>query len=373
MTYLQVILSRNDDHASGSELRDAANYSNLSSFSSVIRFFLKKSDGASSKGDLSATVLHLKRESIAELLRVIGETNPRILLFESVTLLEAVEAVRLAYPDLRIILDFHNVESRLYRDMRLARWPAPLRPLGAALLRRRTEKALEADRRVVEHATAVWVCSEEDRRLVHAFGVDRPVFVVPNPIPDWCLSASDGNAGNGGDVLFVGQLRYGPNKLAVRELATRIMPRLQRMRPDAGLHVCGRNPSRKMQRLLAGTGAKLTANPRDLAPIYAAAGVAAIPLRQGGGTRLKVLEALAVGCPVVATAKAVEGLGLVPGRHYLAAETPEDFAEMLARVLADAGLAADLREAGRTFVLSNYGDGVRCETVRQAVVAMREV
>lgn len=372
MTYLQVSLEQDENQASGRELRDGANYLNMSNFSSVSRIFLKRKVTTDKKSGRSATVAPLEKEGIEHLLYIIRDVKPHAVLFESVTLLQAVEAVRRVEPTLPLIVDFHNVESRLYREMRLARWPRMMRPVAALVLQKRVRQAVEADRRVAQCATSLWVCSDADRRLVQSIGIDRPVFVVANPIPAWSLAASAECCAEGGDVLFVGHLGYGPNKLAVRELALEIMPRLRRIIPDARLHVCGRGPGRKLQRLVAACGARLTSDPPDLAQAYATASVTAIPLRQGGGTRLKVLEALAVGCPVVATAKAVEGLDLVPGRHYLRAETPEQFSAVLAKVLSDAPLRMRLREAGRTFVLTNFGDEARREAVRMALAGIEE-
>lgn len=372
MTYLQVSLAEDDNQASGRELRDGANYSDMSHFSSVSRIFLKRKVTTSKKSGVAATVAVLEEDGLQAILYIIRDIKPRAVLFESVTLLQAVEVVRLAEPRLPLIVDFHNVESRLYREMRLARWPRVLRPLAAFASQRRIRQAITADLRVAACATSLWVCSEADRRLVQSMGIDRPVFVVANPIPAWSLAASGDSGAEDGDVLFVGHLGYAPNKLAVRELALDIMPRLRRIVPEARLHVCGRAPGRKLQRLLNACGGRLTPNPPDLAPAYARASVTAVPLQQGGGTRLKVLEALAVGCPVVATAKAVEGLDLVPGRHYLRAETPEEFATMLAQVLSDASLRARLREAGRAFVLANFDKEGRREAVRLALAGIEE-
>ncbi|WP_377298246.1 glycosyltransferase [Rhizobium sp. SGZ-381] len=280
--------------------------------------------------------------------------------------------MRARFADLAIIVDFHNVESRLYRDIRLSRWPRWLRPLGALLAVRRFRKAEAADRKAVRLATAVWTCSQQDLDLVAGMGEKRHLVLVPNPIPAWCLEApaSAPAFSPGNEVLFVGHLGYAPNKLAVRELSARIMPKLVGLVPDARLHVCGRSPAGKLARLLEEGGARLTADPADLRPIYAAAAVAAIPLRQGSGTRLKVLEALATGCPVVATQKAVEGLGLKAGQHYLAAETVNEFARQLAQVLKNPALKKRLIEEGRSFVLAQYGPSAREKAVRSALLEL---
>lgn len=118
--------------------------------------------------------------------------------------------------------------------------------------------------------------------------------------------------------------------------------------------------------MVAAHGHRLSADPPDLRPAYAQAAAAVMPLREGGGTRLKALEALVAGCPVVATAKAVEGLGLVPDRHYLAAERPGDFVAALLRLDADAGLAHALAVEGRRLIETRYAEAPRREALRRA-------
>ena len=114
----------------------------------------------------------------------------------------------------------------------------------------------------------------------------------------------------------------------------------------------------------------IVADPADLAPLYRAADMVLLPLSEGGGSRIKVLEALAVGVPVVATAKAVEGLDLHPGRHYLAAETPRDFAAAAERLVREPDLGEQLREEGRAFVQAAHGQDAITGNVRAALAAL---
>ncbi len=139
-------------------------------------------------------------------------------------------------------------------------------------------------------------------------------------------------------ALFVGGLRYAPNAEAARFIAGRLAPLLA---------------ARGLTAVIAGgggadaPGVRFAGRPADLEPLYAQAFAAVVPIFSGSGTRLKVLEALAYGRPVVATAKAVEGLALEPGVHYLAAEDEAAFAAQLGRLANEPALAAALSCRGR--------------------------
>src|SRR5690606_20448151 len=102
-----------------------------------------------------------------------------------------------------------------------------------------------------------------------------------------------------------------------------------------------------------------TANPPDLRPAYAQARMAVMPLLDGGGTRIKVLEALTVGCPIVATAKAVEGLGLLPDVHYLEANASDEFIAAIQRIYSDSALARRLVAQGKKFAEDHFSEPVR--------------
>lgn len=333
------------------------------------RLFLRKNLGAARRS--APTVVRLHPDDVAHLLQAAQADRPDFVLFEGVALLDAMRELRRVLPHMPIVVDFHNVEARLYRDVRLARLPRLARPIMQLLLRRRFDEASAADREAALIADAIWTCSEGDAAVAREAGPARPVHVVPNPIPAWCSTVDpETPRAHGRTVLFVGHLGYAPNRRAIGELVASIMPEVQRSFADAQLHVCGRAPRERLKRLLDDQGHRLTADPPDLAPLYRGAAAAVIPLRQGGGTRIKVLEALAVGCPVVATAKAVEGLALEDGRHFLRAETTSDFVAALSRLFEDRDLAARLSTQGRRFVQGTHGDAARSDAIRTALAGI---
>ncbi|RST80049.1 glycosyltransferase [Aquibium carbonis] len=369
MPFLQANLVEEDGRVSGAEIRNEGNFQVLSQLTQGTRAFLRKD--LSRQRRHAPTLACLDSEDLASLPVTIEKCRPDFALFEGVALLDAMREVRRAFPRLPIIVDFHNVESTLHRKLRLSRYPRWSQPIADMLLSRRFRAAEEADREAARLADAVWACSAQDADLVRRAGISMAVDVIPNPIPDWCRTAApDKTPRTDETVLFVGHLGYAPNRRAIAELVTSIMPELRRRFPDAVLHVGGREPRPKLVRLLGDAGHRLTANPPDLAPLYRGAQATAIPLRDGGGTRIKVLEALAVGCPVVATAKAVEGLALEDGRHFIRAETAPEFVAALSRLFQDPKLGLALSTEGRDFVHRTHGDAARADAVRKALATI---
>jgi glycosyltransferase involved in cell wall biosynthesis len=134
-----------------------------------------------------------------------------------------------------------------------------------------------------------------------------------------------------------------------------VLPLVRSEVPGARLDLVGMRPGPEVRALAANDGVDLHADVPDVMPYLQRARVAVVPLRVGSGTRLKALEAMAAGRPVVGTTIGLSGLGLVPGRHALFADDPVAVARAVVSVLQDDGLAAGLAAAGRTFVEERYG------------------
>jgi glycosyltransferase involved in cell wall biosynthesis len=150
------------------------------------------------------------------------------------------------------------------------------------------------------------------------------------------------------DLVFVGNLSYAPNVDAVRWLGTDVCPLLP---PGVTIALVGSAPGAEVREQARRAGMTLAADVADVAPWYASARVAIAPLRQGGGTRIKVLEALAYGRPVVATSIAARGLpGDPDDAPVLVVDAPEQFAESCWRLLADPDLREELAERGPRYV-----------------------
>ena len=152
-------------------------------------------------------------------------------------------------------------------------------------------------------------------------------------------------------LLFMAHLGYPPNIHAARMLMHQILPVLRARLPGAEAVIAGREPTPELVASAQGAaGLRLLADPGDPAPLYDWASLAVMPILEGGGTRIKVLEALRVGRPIVASAKAVEGHGIMPEMHYLPAETPTEFIAQILRLQADPARAVALVGAGQDWM-----------------------
>src|SRR5581483_1620074 len=152
-------------------------------------------------------------------------------------------------------------------------------------------------------------------------------------------------------LVFVGHFGHPPNVDAAHVLAHDVLPRLGR---SVRLRLVGREPTSDVVALARPGAVEVTGAVADVRPHLAGASVFAAPVRFGTGMRGKVLEALAMGTPVVTTSVGAEGLGATPGRHLLVADGADDFAAAVRRVLDDASLAASLGAAGRALVEARF-------------------
>jgi glycosyltransferase involved in cell wall biosynthesis len=156
-------------------------------------------------------------------------------------------------------------------------------------------------------------------------------------------------------LLFVGSMGYLPNHDAAVFLAQEVLPRLrQRTGTPVRLRLAGSHPDAALQALARPPEIEVTGWVDDLAPLYAACHAVAAPLRAGGGTRIKILEAFAHGRPVVATPLGAEGIEVRHGEHLLLGESADELAACLCRLIDEPGLAAALARRARAFVASAH-------------------
>lgn len=244
------------------------------------------------------------------------------------------------------VLDMHNIESSL-----TARYAASQRGPKRAVLAGEA-RALAAMERRAGAVDAVAVVSESDRqRLVRllAPAPPPPVVVVPNawedPTP---LPVAPDPV-----VCFVALLSWAPNVDAAVWFTREVWPLVTAEVPAARLLLVGRNPAPAV-RALSGSTVEVTGTVPELSPYYARSRVAVAPLRAGGGSRLKILEALAHARPVVATSVGAEGLEDLIGRGVLVADPPQQMAARIIDLLNDAPAAARLGDLGAEAVRSDH-------------------
>jgi len=197
--------------------------------------------------------------------------------------------------------------------------------------------------------------SEQDRdACLHMLpGYRGPVEVVPNGVD--CAYHRLGLVEPAPNTLiFNGALTYYANHDAMRHFLADIYPVVRRQNAGATLTITGPTAGVDLQGLELDGTVRLSGYVDDVRPFVGGAWACVVPLRQGGGTHLKVLEAMALGTPVIATSKGVEGLEAIPGKHVLVADDPGQFAQLVVRLLADPDLRARLSANARRLVEERY-------------------
>jgi glycosyltransferase involved in cell wall biosynthesis len=245
-----------------------------------------------------------------------------------------------------VVLDAHNVESDLLRRMAADE----ARPVHRARWRWEARKTSAWEHRAATAADAVCVTSAADGAAFERWGA-REVVLVPNGVDASAVRYAP--PAGGAMLAYVGHYGYQPNATAALELAARVLPRVQATVAGAEALIIGRDPTAEL-RGCERPGVRVTGTVPDVLPHLQSARALVVPLRSGGGTRLKVLEALAAGVPVISTPLGVEGLDLRDGEHILVGRTSEDLADLALRVIADDALAARLSAAGRAQVERAY-------------------
>jgi len=196
------------------------------------------------------------------------------------------------------------------------------------------------------------VVSGHERSLLIDIGADPSrLVVVPNGVDerDLLLPARPRLA----RIIYPGSLTYSANFDAVREFLQTTWP-LLKTRPGLEFMVTGSLDGVDLGSLPPHDGVRFTGRVDDVKALIAESTAVVVPLRVGGGTRLKILEAMAIGTPVVSTSKGAEGLELVPGAHLLVADTPESWTQHVLSLLDDPALLHRLSETGRTVVARHY-------------------
>ena len=250
-----------------------------------------------------------------------------------------------------LVLDEHNIEHDLLRRVAAVETAFPRRIYQSIEHRKVRREEIAAWRR----ARGCVVTSVQDGRSVHESAPDTPVRVVPNGV-DLADFAPTGIPEDPDSIVFVGSINYRPNTDAVLHFAEEILPRIRRLRPDATFTVVGQGAPDAVCRLDS-PEIRIVGPVPDVRPYVARAAVVAVPLRMGGGTRLKVLEGLAMGKALVSTALGCEGIDVEGGRHLLIADEPEPFARAVAQLMGHAELRRQLGAAGRDLVERRYGWG----------------
>ena len=297
-------------------------------------------------------ILNYRDERMAQLVRhVLRSDTFDLVQIESIHM--AQYCVGLPQPT---ILDLHNIESLLMR--RYARQETnPLKRAYAEITWRKLATYERDTCRLFSHCLT---CSDDERVLLQTrCGVDR-VSVIPNGVDIDAYAAHDVGSPNGaatppGDrIVFVGRMDYHANVEGVRWFCRHVWPRIRTDRPGALFQIVGGYPVPEISRLAHAGEIEVTGFVTDVRPYVKQASVVVVPLRVGGGTRLKILEALAMSKPLVSTTVGAEGIEAVPDRDLVIADRPVEFADEVVSLLSQPERRQALGAAGYRLVQNQY-------------------
>jgi polysaccharide biosynthesis protein PslH len=271
-----------------------------------------------------------------------------LLICDEICMAEFLEEIPNVGPVPRLVIR-HKIDHLHYREMAMAR-----RSAGEKLAD--WLEAVKLERFERDHMPgfqAATACSPEDAHIVREQGRGLPVAVIvngadtdyftPQPRPDPLPT-----------VLLLGTMYYYPNVDSTLYFFNEIYPALRNAVPDVQVLIVGHNPPPEVAALGKLPGVTVTGSVKDVRPYMARSWVLAVPLRLGGGTRLKIMEAMAAGLPVVSTIVGAQGIDAVEGEDFLLADDPAEFAARTARLLKDAGLRQALSRNGRRRVEDCY-------------------
>jgi sugar transferase (PEP-CTERM/EpsH1 system associated) len=246
-----------------------------------------------------------------------------------------------------VVVDLVDVDSQKWLDFSSASRP-PKRWLYR--LEARRVRAIEAD--LAKWTRAVSVVSRAEADIYEPFAGPGTATVATNGVDLEYFTPADGPTDHA--CAFVGALDYLPNVDAAVWFVREVWPGVRARFPSAEFRVIGRKPAPAVKELAALPGVKVVGQVPDVRPHVAAAAVVVAPLRLARGLQNKVLEALAMGKPVVAAPAALAALRVEPGRHLLAATTPHEWVDAIGELLADPARCRELGAAGRRFVEQHH-------------------
>jgi glycosyltransferase involved in cell wall biosynthesis len=309
------------------------------------------------------------KDALAQLL---DEQEFDVVQIESIHLMSYLPIFRAAANPPKVICDWHNIESELMR--RYSEREATF--LRRAYARKTVRQLNAVEKQATRDFDGHIVVSQRDREQLLKLNPAASICVIENGVDSDYYSdsqiekahaswiASQERKAAVGDsiqspikpnrIVFVGSMDYHANIEGIVAFAREVWPAFHQHHPHLVFTIVGRDPAAEVRQLAAIAGVEVTGTVADVRPYYREALAAIVPLRVGGGSRLKILEAMAAGVPVVSTALGAEGLEVEHGENILVADINMQFLDTITRVVENQELRRQLGEAGRALVASRY-------------------
>lgn len=284
--------------------------------------------------------------------KVLRERNFDIVQVEGIHLMSYLPIIAAPHPRPLMICDWHNIESELMGRYR-GREPNILKRAYAG----KTARLMgEFERRAMREFDAHVAVGQRDAQHLRSLNPDARVFVIENGVDTdhYEEAARDGQLRKPNRIVFVGSMDYHANIDGAVSFARDVWPGVRDRHPELIFTIVGRDPAPEVRELRSTPGIKVTGTVDDVRPFYREALAAVVPLKVGGGSRLKILEAMAAGVPVVSTTLGAEGLDVHDGEEILIADTNEQLAEKIGSVIESEELRQRISAAGHMLVADRY-------------------
>lgn len=292
-------------------------------------------------------------EMTAAIERLPSSSRYDLVHFDSIHMMRYTEPVTRHFgAQPRVVYNWHNIESEAMRRFSATTGRGP-QSLYANLTAPKLERL---ERNILHSAFGHVVCSAREREQLLRIAPRTRIEVIENGVDTGYFAPRDVSGQVRNRIVFIGAMAYYPNAEAAASFARSIWPLVRERFPDLRFTIAGSNPLPPLLALRELPGVEVTGTVPDVRPYYQEALAAIVPLRTGGGTRLKILEAMAAGVPVISTPLGAEGLSVQPGKDILIAG-PDD-AEGWLRHIGDLHSSeerrASIREAGLARVRAHY-------------------
>jgi glycosyltransferase involved in cell wall biosynthesis len=295
---------------------------------------------------------------------VLAETDFDIVQVESIHLMGYLPIIREARRQPLIICDWHNIESEL-----MSRYSEREGNILRRSYARRTARLMRNfEQRALDEFDAHVTVSERDAKRLRILNSKARIFVIENGVDAahyseeqlehayvaWRAQQVPSNSPIRNRIVFVGSMDYHANIDGAVNFSREVWPHLRERKPDLNFTIVGRDPTPEVRELALIPGIEVTGTVDDVRPYYREAIAAVVPLKVGGGSRLKMLEALAAGVPVVSTTLGAEGLEVNHNQNILIADTNEKMVEAIIRLIEQPEQRKELSDAGRALVSKRY-------------------
>lgn len=261
-----------------------------------------------------------------------------------------------------VVVFTHNVEAMIWKR----HWEVADSLVWKLAFRREYYKMQATELRILRESAHVLTVSDTDTNFF-AEQIDRTkITTVPTGVDTEYFQPAIGEVPD--NLVFTGSMDWMPNEDGILYFADQVLPLIRQRRPNVKLWVVGRKPGKRVESLgESDPGIQVTGRVDDIRPYVAKGSVYVVPLRVGGGTRLKIFEAMAMGKAIVSTTIGAEGLPVTTGSDIVLADTPEMFAQAVCELLESADRRKSLGQAARKLVEERYGWGAVAKQVDEAL------